>query len=307
MANMNGNDSTSQNPENKICEKLTIIKNEEAAANSLSKASSTKKDSKEIARRYKICCLDKAEETNAIYQDLMSCIVIKNYTKTTIIQKNVDEYIKKDDELEKLINESSKLINNLRIKMNEANDAVCVMVNCVKECILPKPQAGNGKKGIGDDYMTKEVKEVSRFLTAIAEKTSKLACLGQNAFNGVVNIAGIQTFMNMGGLKSFATKLMDTMKIFNDCIAENIKATEKDVTTFREELNAVVKELAEVSCMFSSETSKAHGLKNIRLFICEGECDEKDLDISCECEPANNHCNDNESKDTPKKQTVDQD
>jgi hypothetical protein len=302
MANVNGNDSTSQNPEKKICEKLKIIKNEEAASDSLYKANGTKKDSKEIARGYKICCLSQAEESYNIYQDLMSCIVIKNYTKVGIIQKNVDEYIQKDDELEKLINESSKLINDLRVKMNEANDAVCIMVNCVKECILPKTKTGSNKKGNGDDNIKIEVKEVSRLLNDITEKTSKLACKGQIAFNSAVNIAGIQTFMNTGGLKSFATKLMDTMKLFNDCIAENIKTTEKDVTTFRDELNIVVQELAVDTCTWYAEGSKAQGLKNTRLFICEGECDEKEFGISCECADAND-CNDNGEHKPIKKQT----
>jgi hypothetical protein len=242
MANINGNDSASQNPEKKICEKVKDIINEKKAADSLYTANGTKRESKESSRGYKICCLSKAEETYDLYQDLMSCIVLKNYKKTGIIQKSVDDYCKKDDELEKLINESSKLINDLRVKMNEANDAVCVMVNCVKECIIPKPKTGKGNKG---ESMTREVKDISRDLVSITEKTSKLACKGQNAFNGVVNIAGIQTFTNTGGLKSFATKLMDTMKILNDCIAENIKTTEKDVTTYRDELNTIVEELAE--------------------------------------------------------------
>lgn len=302
MANMNGNDSASQNPEKKICEKLKNIKNEEAAADSLHTANGTKKDSKEIARGYKICCLDKAEESYDMYHDLMSCIVIKNYTKAGIIQKNVDEYIKKDDELEKFINESSKLINELRVKMNEANDAACVMVNCVKECILPKPKTSRGKKESGSDDMPLKVREVSRLVQNISRKTTELASKGQNAFNSVVNIAGIQTFTNTGGLKGFTTKLMDTMKLFNDCIAENIKTTEKDVVAYRDELNTVVEELAKDACAWYVEGNKAQGLRNTRLFICEGEHDEKELDVSCECMDIDN-CDESGYRGDMKRQT----
>ncbi len=306
MANMNGNDSASQNPEKKICEKLKDIKNEKKTADSLYIANGSKRDSKEIARGYKICCLNKAEETYDLYQDLMSCIVIKNYKKAEIIQTNVDEYIKKDDELEKLINESSKLINDLRIKMNEANDAVCVMVNCVKECIIPKPNKGSKGKG-SKDGSAKGIRDISNLLETISEKTSKLACKGQNAFNGVVNIAGIQTFTNTVGLKGFATKLMDTMKIFNDCIAENIKSSEKDVATYRDELNVVVEELAEVTCNLYAEGSKSQGLENTRVFICEGKCEEEELDILCECSNGDDDCNDDKDHMPKKQQTVDQD
>ncbi|MCD2257721.1 hypothetical protein [Psychroserpens luteolus] len=304
MANTNGNDSDLQNPEKKICEKLKYIKNEKKAADSLYKANDTKRESKESSRGYKICCLNKAEETHNLYQDLMSCIVLKNYTKAGIIQKSVDDYCKKDDDLEKLINESSKLINDLRVKINEANDAACVMVNCVKECIIPKPKRGKGSKG---SSVAKEVKDVSRTLGDITDKTSELACKGQNAFNSVVNIAGIQTFTNTGGLKSFATKLMDTMKILNDCITENIKTTEKDVITYRDELNVIVEELAEVSCTMLAEGSKSEGLKNTRIFICEGECKEDDLDILCECADEGDCDDDDHYSGKNKQQSVDKD
>lgn len=305
MANMDGNDSASQNPEKKICEKLIAIKNEKKATDGLYKANSTKKESKEIAQGYKICCLDKAEDSYHLYQDLMSCILIKNYKKTEIIKANVDAYIKKDDELEKLINESSKLINDLRVKLNEANDAVCVMVNCVKECILPKPSTKRKKGGTHKD-MTREEKDVDTLLSEITTKTSELACKGQNAFNSAVNTAGIQTFTNTVGLKSFASKLTETMKNLNDCIAENIKTTEKDVITYREELNTVVEELTEVTCNLYAEGSKSQGLERTRYFVCEGECKEDDMEIICRCVDKEEDCNDDVHE--PKKmQTSDQD
>lgn len=302
MANTNGNDSASQNPEKKICEKLKVIINEKNETESLRIANEIKAKSKESSRGYKICCLNKAEETYDLYQDLMSCIVIKNYKKTGIIQKSVDDYSKKDGDLEKLINESSKIINDLRVKMNEANDAACVMVNCVKECIIPKPKRGKGSKG---ENISREVKDVSNLLDKITEKTSDLACKGQNAFNSVVNVAGIQTFTNTDGLKSFATKLVDTMKILNDCITENIKTTEKDVTTYREELNTIVEELAEVNCTMYSEGSKSQGLSITEDFICNGHCN-GNLDIPCECGD-NCDCDDNVDPKQMKQQTVDQD
>ncbi|WP_010177201.1 hypothetical protein [Aquimarina agarilytica] len=291
MADMAGNDAL-KNPEIKICEKLKDIKNEKKASESLYTAYGTKRDAKEIARGYKICCLDKATASYDIYQDLMSCIVIKNYKKAGIIQKNVDEYIKKDDELEKLINESSKMINELRVKMNEANNEACIVVNCVKECILPpKPKRTKGKKGTNDDEVSDDVSKVEDLLMDIKEKTAMLTTKGQNAFNGVVNIAGIQTFTNTGGLKNFASKLVDTLKIFNDCVADNVKSTEKDVSTYRDELNSIVEELAEVSCTLYNEGSKVKGLHKTGKFICEGECREEELEISCECVDAGNDCN----------------
>jgi len=250
MANMNGNDSAIQNPEKNICDILKVIKNEEKTANSSHTAYITKRDSKEIARGYKICCLDKAEESHRVYQDLMSCIVLKNYKKTEIIQKNVDEYCKKDDELEKMINESSKMINELRVI---------------------------------------------------------LASKGQNAFNSAVNVAGVQTFINTSGLKSFAAKLIETMKTFKDFIGENIKTIEKDVATFRDELNSIVEQLAEVTCALYSEGTKEKGLMATRKFICEDSCKDGPIDISCDCEKDDNCDDDHDGYEKMKKQTEDKD
>ncbi|GAA4276767.1 hypothetical protein [Aquimarina mytili] len=304
MANMNGNDSTMLNPEKNICDILKVIKNEEKTADSSHTAYKTKRDSKEIARGYKICCLDKAEESYDVYQDLMSCIVLKNYKKTEIIQKNVDDYCKKDDELEKLINESSKLINELRVKINEANDAACAMANCIKNCI-PEPKNGGERKGAKG---LRDIKEVYKLLSDITTKTSTLASKGQNAFNSTVNVAGIQTFINTCGLKSFAANLIDSMKAFKDFITENIKTTEKDVATFRDELNVVVEELAEVTCALYMEGTKEKGLYATRKFICEGECKDGLLDLSCDCEE-NDNCDDDDHYDSKnmKQQTVDKD
>ncbi|MEW7289068.1 hypothetical protein [Aquimarina sp. 2304DJ70-9] len=304
MANMNGNDSTIPNPEKNICDIQKVIENERKTAESSYTAYTTKRDSKEIARGYKICCLDKAEESYDVYQDLMSCIVLKNYKKTEIIQKNVDDFCKKDDDLEKLINESSKLINELRVKIKEANDAACAMANCIKDCI-PEPKNGAERKGNKAEWQ--RIKEVYKILKNITDKTSILAAKGQNAFNSTVNVAGIQTFINTCGLKSFASKLIETMKTFKDFISENIKTTEKDVATYRDELNVIVEELAEVTCNLYLEGTKEKGLYATRKFICEGECKDEPLDLSCDCEEDDNCDDDDHDERKKKQQTEDKD
>ncbi len=87
MASNNGNDnSNSRSPDTVICESLTVIKNDKKAADSLIVAGETLKQSKETARGYKICCLDKAEESHGVYQDIMSCVTIENLKKTGDIQ-----------------------------------------------------------------------------------------------------------------------------------------------------------------------------------------------------------------------------
>ncbi len=139
----------------------------------------------------------------SIYQDILTCITLENYTKTETIKTKVEEYIKKDDAIEKLINESSKLLNDLKVKMEEANNAACVMNNCIKSKLFPK----SGKPNTNLVELEIALKDILGITKTLNEKT-------ENAFESVVAIAGIQTFTNTLSLKKFSISLMDSFKIF---------------------------------------------------------------------------------------------
>ena len=145
MANKNNNDgSTLRNADNVICESLQVIKNDIMTEESLCEASGILRKSKVAARRYKICSLDRAEQSHNIYQDILSCVTIGSYKKAEIIKANVDEYVKKDDEVGKLLKDTSKLLNEMRVKIEEAHNAACAMSNCFENKILPK--SGKSRK-----------------------------------------------------------------------------------------------------------------------------------------------------------------
>ncbi len=273
MASNSGNEKgNSRSPDTVVCESLTVIKNEKKASDSLLKSAEILQRSKETVKGYKICCLTKAEESHEIYQDLMSCVTIENYKKTKLIQTSVEEYIKKkDDEIETLISDSSKLLNDLRIKMEEANNAACAMANCVKNKLIPKSSDKNGKN--------KQTNPLEDPLNKILEKTKMLDEKGQNAFKSMVTIAGIQTFTNTASLTEFVTKLMEAMTIFKDCVATNIQSTGGEITKAREELNTVMEELAQIICDKYVQTATGKGLHYVKCFVCETECDEGCIDL----------------------------
>ncbi len=280
MANKNGSDNGgSKNPDEVICERLKEIKKEKNAASSAKQAGETTQLSKEIAKGYKICCLSKAEETNKLYQDIMTCVTIANFKKTEIAQKNIEVYIKKDDDIEKLIKESSKLLNELRVSLDEANTAVCALDSCLTKHKLALKE--------GDDPL-------STCLKIIVKKTKDLQLEGQNAFDSAVIIAGIQTFTNTASLKDFITLLMIAIKTFKECVASNIISTGVDVTTVRDDLNKIVEQLAQAICDKNAEFTTSQGLQAVIDFICEGECDEgcidlcKDFDACCESDDEDN-------------------
>lgn len=272
MASMNCNDNGgSRSPDTVICDNLRVLKDDKNSADSAYDANGTLQKSKETVRRYKICCLSKAEESLGVYQDIMTCIALGNTKKTGIIEKSVDDYIKKDDEIEKLIKESSKLLNEMRVKLEEAHNASCAMKNCIKNKILSK-----SGKPIKDDV---DVAKAGEALNDILEKAKKLDEKGQNAFESAVVIAGIQSFTNTGSLKDFAKNVATSVKTFKDCIDTNIQSTGNDVKTVREELNEIVENLTQIICDKKAEKTKSKGLDSVMDFVCCGDCDDDCLDL----------------------------
>ena len=267
MATIKTNDKkNSQSPESVICEILSVIKNDKEAADSRASALRILKESKETVRTYKICSLDKAEQSYDFYQDIRTSIALNSHKKSIIIQKNVDEYIKKDVEIEKLIKESSVLLNDLRIKMTDASNEACVMYNCLKNKILSKKdESGNG--------------DVATTLDHIMSETKKLNEMGLNAFDSVVTLAGIQMFNNTGSLKDFVPTFVDKVKIFKEYVDGNIKSTNEEVNSSILELNSVTEELTQVNCDNQAEKNVSNSMDYMIKFICDREYEEEYLDL----------------------------
>ncbi len=300
--NNNSDGSNLRSADTVICESLRVIKNDKKTAKSMQAASETLRKSKKAARRYKICGLDKAEESNGVYQDIMSCVTIGNYKKTEVIQKNIEEYTKKDDEIENLIKESSKLLNEMRVKIEDAHNAACAMSNCFKNKILPKS---------GKSTKDGEKADVHDELQEILQKTKELDEKGQNAFESAVTIAGIQTFTNAHSLKSFMDKLTTAMNDFKGTVESNINSTSEDVANCREELNVIVEELAQVVCDKKSYAVTHEGLECVIDYVCKGEYDDDLIDLCRDvkdCYESDHGGYDERKKDRGKKrQTKDMD
>lgn len=298
MASNNGNtNGNSPSPDDIVCRSLTVMKQDKETAESGQTAGETSQQSKESARGYKICCLDRAKETNGVYQDLLTCIVLGQYKKTEIVQRNIDDYIKKDADIEKLISESSKLLADLCTKISEAHGELCIMTKCVNDKVFPKSLVK--KRENGDDETPDKVKKC---LKELNDKTNALKEKGDNAAESVVVVAGIQTFTNTDSLKDFAVKLMEKMKKFKECTEANIKSTEEEVKAIRTELNTVVEELAQIECDTATQGAIITGLETVIDFICDCDCDGECLDLCAEFDKC---CGESEEgpkqKQSPKK------
>lgn len=264
------NTDSTPSAEKAVCDKVKIYWNEENTAKSNRNAFRTLRKSKETSKNFKLCSLAKSIESNDLYQDIMTGATVESTKNTEIIQMKIEEYIKKDSEIENHIKATAKLLNDMRIKIEEAHNAACAMSNCFKNKLLPK----NGK-----ETKDGEKADVHKTLKDIIEKTNELNSKGQNAFESVVTVSGIQTFTNTQSLKGFMTKFSDAMSTFTTTIEANIASTASGVATCREELNAICTELTQVSCDETTEDVKYEGLDDIVDFICKGKYNGELLDL----------------------------
>ncbi len=255
-------------PDDILCECQTYLKFDYDAAKSQADGKKTLKDSKIEARRYKICCLTKAEITRMTYRDIDNCVALNASKSAETIQKNIDAFIKKDADLAKMIKDDSKLLADLKKKVGEAYDASCIMKNCIKNAL----DIQDDKNTDADPLKNQVLLDLGQIMTKMAQLNTD----SREVFDSAVTIAGIQTFTNTDGLKPFGVQLSDAVKAFQATITGSIKTSEDDVKNAQAELTKVLEELNQISFEKDAEDVKASAWGSTRKFICEGDCDDND-------------------------------
>jgi len=207
-----------------------------------------------IARGYKLCTLAKTDETWNFYSNLDNYELFDFQRSAEIIKTHIDGYVKADDDLTKLIKDGSKLLNDLRKKLRDANDASCAMHNCLQSVLE-----------FGDDCVPGE-------LTAVTDKARWLSENGQDAAEAMIDIAGIHTFANLNSLKTFAAELVTLVTDLRKIITEDIKQADEAIVNAQKDLTIAIDALNTEEFDSFEETSVLNSIKSTIEFICEGEC-----------------------------------
>lgn len=217
-------------------------------------ASQIKIEAWEVVRAYAICSLSKYEQTFEYYRDLTNFELFDMKDSAEIIRANIDEYVKQDTALGKLISDVSKSLNDLQVKLHSANNAACTMRNCLQSSL-----------GFKDDEMPNELKDVTDLAKALSKD-------GKKAAHAMVSVAGIHTFSNLETLKKFGSDLtvkLTALGTLTDSLITTAKADQEKAQT---ELIKVLKQL-------NAQEFESYGLTGIvnaehrtLEFICEGQC-----------------------------------
>lgn len=218
-------------------------------------ASKIKIEGWEAVRAYAICSLAKSEQTFEYYRDLTNYELFDMNDSVQRIKANIDEYVKQDGELSKLISDVSKSLNDLQVKLHDANNAACAMRNCLQSTLSFK-----------DDKMPEELK-------GVIEKAKDLSKDGKQAAEAMVKVAGIHTFSNLETLQPFGTSLtnkLTALKTLTDGLIATAKADQEKSQT---ELLGVLKELNIAEFGPFRTVAEINAEDNTLNFICKEECE----------------------------------
>lgn len=252
MANTRINGSN-ERPYAIICKYHKGLKDQIATSKSEIEAAATQVEFLEMKRGYKLCSLKVLEETHDFYRDIGNYELLDMQKSTEIILENINKYKTKKDNLAKTITETSKNLNNLKIKLQEANNAACAMRNCLKSILA-------------------FTDETPHEIIKVVNSAKKLSENGQKAAEALVIISGIQTFSNGDGLKSFGDRLVDKVKKFKEQTDGFIKSAEEEAKKAQTELAKVIEEINKKEFENFEVRNKLTALKSTVYFICKGRC-----------------------------------
>ena len=253
MADNNKN-STPPTPGNLVCEFHKKLKNERASHQSILEASLINIESFETARGYALCCRAKSEETAEYYRDLDNFELFDMKKSAEIIKVNIDNLVKQDTELGNMIKAASKLLKDLKMKLQDSNDAACQMRNCLQSLLNFKEH------------------EVPEELTCVTDLAKKLSKHGQEAAAAMVKVAGIHTFSNLETLQPFGSKLTETVTALKSCTDSLIATAKTDEEKAQGDLTKVLEELNAEEFKSFGTTGVVNAHNSTLGFICEGEC-----------------------------------
>jgi hypothetical protein len=225
-------------------------------------------------RDSKVCILLKSEEASRFYRNLDLYAAIDATCTVEAVQKNVDDQIKKSDDLSKALAEASKCIKIIKDKAAELKAKACdfdtqLNDDCNKEQLRILNcnffERCSYKEGFTkDDAFEKMAIEV-------IEKAKAVSIQAAKTFHASAEISGIQTFSNVKSLKDMSKSLVDTIKAFKTDVDTNVKDRAGEVTKAQEDLAKAVKDLATKTLERNKATTIYEGVAFTLEFVCDDD------------------------------------
>ncbi len=278
------------------------LKSQKIAWRGVASAARTTKDTYIANRDNKVCCVIKADETTRLYRNIDFYVGIDANCKAEVIEKNIDDLLKKSGDLEKAIAEAVKCIKLIKDKAIELKAKACELdtqskdsCNSTQLSILNTHFSDkcsdivvtNGTDGI--DGTDGGVGAFSAILKDIITRTGVVCQKADKAFSSAVSIAGIQTFSNIKSLKDMSKQVTLVIKDFKKDTDANVKTSADELKKAQDELAAAIKDVSLKTLEEHKESVKYEGVAFTMDFLCEPTCDDGDITELC-CKVMSTFC-----------------
>lgn len=235
-----------------ICSYTKLKRDEKKSSRSNLKALRTHIEACEMVRGYKLCCFNILEKTYHYYRDIDNDELHDMHKSCETIQLKLDTYIQKSTTLATGIKDASKLLNDLKGKLQEVNNEACKLHNCLKSIFNPKD-------------LPKSVKEITDCSKQLSEQ-------GQKAAESLAVIAGIQSFADLSGLKNYGQTFTEAMKAFKKQNDDLIKQSSDELKIAQTDLSNSITDLDQKEFELFLENSNYNALDMTYDFICKEDC-----------------------------------
>jgi gas vesicle protein len=272
------------------------LKSQKIAWRGAAYAARTTKETYIASRDNKVCCVIKADETTRLYRNLDFYVAIDATCKAETIEKNIEDMIKKNSDLEKAIAEVVKCVKVIKDKTVELKAKACDLdtqrndsCNNLQLNILNTHFSEKCKVKIPGG--TTEFGNFTAIVDHIIEKTGVTCKAADKAFSSAVSIAGIQTFSNIKSLKDLSKQLTLTIKDFKKDIDTNVKSSADELKNAQDELAKAVKEVSLKTLDEHKVSVNYEGIAFTMDFLCNPDCQDGNIVDLC-CKVMNTFCDD---------------
>ena len=229
----------------------------------------------EEARQFKICLWSRSKVARNFYRSIDYYAALPTAAETERMGKDLDDFIKKSDELSKALKDIAKGVKNIKDKAAELKGAACTLGSCLKEFTNNDQYEVLSQRipGFGDTVRNDLIKRVTTddpdAVTAVQ--------LADDAFKVSVEVVGLQAFSNVDSLKPLGAGLLDRAKSFKADVDANVKARADEATKNMEDLLKHVKETTIKKVDKRRAAAALEGTLSTLDFVCDPDC-------NCPCE-----------------------
>lgn len=214
--------------------------------------------------QYKICLYVKARETNTTYTNLKFFVSEGANNEANEIQTVVTALKSKNNDLKTKIEQAASALKSIKKAMNEAVESACRLDRSKEEEKRCNIDIYNALQ----DGVPEIWSKIAEIKTATDENFKKIS----DAFDGLVDIAGIQTFPDFDSMDNHCTELKNKTASLKTDVEGNITSSAGKMSGAATALTETQKNITKIKFEKSAIVSTLKGKEDMKTFVDTPNC-----------------------------------